>query len=149
MRWVGCFLAVLVLALLTPGVRADKAKDDGKALEGKWKMVGGERSGTPIAEGDVPEGTITINKDGSYTVSLPNYQAEGTSRLDPAKKPKAMDVTYTKGPDKDKQRFGIYKLDGDQLTICVTPPDRPEGDRPTEFSTKDSENLLFVFKRVK
>jgi hypothetical protein len=43
---------------------------------------------------------------------------------------------------------GIYKLDGDTLTICAVEGDG--NDRPTEFSTKEGDkNRLVVLKREK
>jgi uncharacterized protein (TIGR03067 family) len=142
-------LAVAAVALSGPLGRAEDAKDDLKVLAGKWKLVAGERGGEAIPEGDVPAGTVTFDKDGRVTASVADYESEGTIKLDPTKKPKTMDITHTKGPDKDKQQFGIYKLEKDKLTICVAHPGKPVEDRPTGFTTKDSDHVLFVFERVK
>jgi hypothetical protein len=37
----------------------------------------------------------------------------------------------------------------DKLTFCMTPPGAAEGDRPKDFTTKDTTNVVFVFERVK
>jgi uncharacterized protein (TIGR03067 family) len=149
MRWVCSMMAVLVVTLWGPNARADDAKDALKALQGKWKLVGGERRGKPIPEGEVPAGTVTFDKDGRVTASVPDYEMEGMVKFDPAKKPKTLAVTHTKGPDKDKKQFGIYKLEKDKLTVCVAPPGKAEEERPASFTTKDSDHVLFVFERVK
>ena len=47
------------------------------------------------------------------------------------------------------KQYGIYKLEGDTFTVCITPPGKTEVDRPKDFSTKDSNNVIFVFERVK
>src|SRR5262245_4313046 len=149
MRWICSAMAALAVALSGTSNGADDAKDDLKALQGKWKLVGGERDGTAIPKDNVPPGTVTFEKDGRVTASLPDYEAEGTVKLDPAKKPKTIDLTHDKGPDKDKKQFGIYKLEGDKLTACVSPPGKPEKERPTGFTTKDSDHVLFIFERAK
>jgi uncharacterized protein (TIGR03067 family) len=148
MRWVCSMMAVLVVTLWAPSGRAD-AKDTPKALQGKWKLVGGERNGKAIPEGEVPAGTVTFDKEGRVTASVTDYEMEGTVKFDLTKKPKTLEVTHTKGPDKDKKQFGIYKLEKDKLTVCVASPGKPEEERPASFTTKDSEHVLFVFERVK
>jgi uncharacterized protein (TIGR03067 family) len=149
MRWVCSTLAVAAVALSGPLGRAEDAKDDLKALAGKWKLVGMERGGQAIPEGEVPAGTGTFDKDGRFTFSVADYEAEGTFKLDPTKQPKTIDVTHTKGADKDKQQFGIYKLEKGKLTICTAHPGKAAEDRPTGFTTKDSDHVLVVFERVK
>src|SRR5262249_44008880 len=63
-------------------------------------------------------------------------------QLDAGKKPKEIDVVWG-----IIAWTGIYKLDGDNLTLCV----RYAGGgwrRPTDFTTKpDSQTLLLVYKR--
>jgi uncharacterized protein (TIGR03067 family) len=47
-----------------------------------------------------------------------------------------------------KPVLGIFKIEGDTLTICQATT--PDGDRPTTFeSTKDPPTWLYVYKRVK
>ena len=47
--------------------------------------------------------------------------------------------------DADERKEGIYALDDDTLTICVS---RQKGDRPTVFVSKPgSDYILFVLKR--
>ena len=149
MRWVYSMMAVLVVTLGVPSGRADDAKATPKALQGKWKLVGGERDGKAIPEGEVREGTVTFDKEGRVTASVTGYEMEGMVKFDPTKKPHTLEVTHTKGPDKDKKQFGIYKLEKNKLTVCVTPPGKAEEERPAGFTTKDSDNVLFVFERVK
>jgi len=52
-------------------------------------------------------------------------------------------------PEKGKRQYGIYKLEGDKFTVCITPAGSPEGDRPKDFATKDTANVVFVFERIK
>ena len=73
---------------------------------------------------------------------------EGTIKLDPTKKPKAIDFKITKGTDAGKTQVGIYELDKDRFTMCVTTPGLEA--RPKEVSAKEgSPNLIFVLKKAK
>jgi uncharacterized protein (TIGR03067 family) len=59
-------------------------------------------------------------------------------------KPAGIDLLFA-DPDAKPWKQGIYKLDGDVLTICWG-----EKDRPTEFTAKSgSGNRMNVFKRLK
>ena len=60
---------------------------------------------------------------------------------------KTIDAVRNTGPDKGKTEPGIYKIEGDTLTYCVTDIGK---ERPTAFATKEgTKNSLFVLKRVK
>jgi uncharacterized protein (TIGR03067 family) len=59
----------------------------------------------------------------------------------------SINASDTTGRFAGKSVKGIYKLDGDELTISFAPPGEP---RPTEFETKDKPGrLLHVWKRVR
>ena len=78
-------------------------------------------------------------------------QSEYTAAIivNPNKDPKTIDNVLESGASKGKKQYGVYKLEGDKLTVCMTPPGRAEDDRPKEFTTKDTTNVVFVFERVK
>jgi uncharacterized protein (TIGR03067 family) len=135
-------LAVLAVGLL---IAADAPKDDAakelKSLEGSWKLVSGESNGETIPDEALKASNLTVKGD-KYTAKLGDQNHEGTIKLDPTKKPKAMDAT-----DGDNTVLGIYELKGDEFKICIAPPGK---DRPTEFSAKaGSEQILMVWKREK
>jgi len=68
--------------------------------------------------------------------------------------PKAVDLEIG-----DQTIRGIYRVDGDKLTVCFSAKAAPQGGRgvepgkekrPSEFSTKKgSERIMFVFVREK
>jgi uncharacterized protein (TIGR03067 family) len=47
-------------------------------------------------------------------------------------------MTFNKGPEKGNTALGIYKLDGDTWTICLTVTAK---ERPTRFATKKGSGL--------
>ena len=57
----------------------------------------------------------------------------GQTKLDPAKSPRAIDITGTKGPDEGKTFLAIYELKGDELKVCY---DLSGKSRPAEFAAK-------------
>jgi uncharacterized protein (TIGR03067 family) len=70
-----------------------------------------------------------------------------TTKIDPARKPMTIDVTYTEGDSKGRTALGIYKIEGEILTICRTAPDKP---RPTEVASQPgSGHPLMTYKRQK
>ena len=61
--------------------------------------------------------------------------------------PKAIDLTPGEngGPLKGKRYPGIYRLEGDTLTLCLSI--EAGSKRPTKFATKDTYWVLDVYKR--
>ena len=142
-------LAVFGTALLLSTVpAADEKKDDAKkdqeALQGTWRPVSAEQGGKDQGD-EAKEHTLTFEKD-TFTVKRGGEVAvKGTFKLDPSKKPKAIDMTITEGrrdDDKGKELHGIYELTKDGLKWCTSMPGGT--DRPKEFSTKEGTRELFV-----
>lgn len=129
----------MVALLLT--LSADVTKD-AVNIEGTWVVESATVDGN--AEDDIKGDRMTF-KNGTVTVKTKQKDEKGTFKLDPSRKPKAIDITEE---GKDKSYSGIYKLEGDRLTICV--PDRADNPRPTEFSAKEgTRQMVLELKRVK
>ena len=136
-----CF-QLLALAVVLAAVQAACGDDlkDGDALQGTWRASAAELGGKPFPEEVRKSITLTL-KDGKYAVTVGKNPDRGTVKLDPAAKPKAMDVTGTEGPNKGKTFPAIYQLDGDALKICY---DLSGKARPTEFKTAEGTRLFLV-----
>ena len=65
------------------------------------------------------------------------YMAIQDLKLDPAKKPREMDITYDDGPNKGKTHHAIYALEGDTLTICRH--QQPGRERPNSRARAGSQ----------
>src|SRR5205823_14159716 len=89
---------------------------------------------------------VTVGKDVMTVEGKESRQVQ--LRLAPGKSPKELDWTVLDGPDKGEGRQGVYKLDGDTLTICVAEPGGDGADRPKEFKAGKGLALL-VLERVK
>ena len=73
--------------------------------------------------------------------------APDTAILDTARGPKAIDFTPTVGSLKGQTYPGIYKIEGDRLTLCLSVA--PGSKRPNRFATAGTEWVLDVYERPK
>ena len=145
------FPQVASLLLIGLGaVQAGDAAKDKEKLKGSWDGVEQTR-----------DGQFRVLKEGAWTITFAGDKVtlgggsvggkkEFRVKLDPAKKPKAIDLTALDGPFKDKVVLAIYQLEGDTLKLCFT-ENAKEGvskERPKEFASKvDSGVNLFILKR--
>ena len=127
----------------------DDVRKELKALQGKWKAVALEAGGKPLPKEAIPDFTYIIGADGKATGKMAQSEYTATITVNPKKDPKTIDNVHASGAQKGKKQYGVYKLEGDKLTVCMTPPGAAEGDRPKDFTTKDTTNVVFVFERVK
>jgi uncharacterized protein (TIGR03067 family) len=144
-------LALAAAAALPVALAAgDKAgKSDREAMAGSWKVVGGESNGQPFPESQAPAISFTLKPDGTATGTTPDGMFTARMKLDEGKKPKTMDIAYDTGPFQGMSQYGLYKLDGDRLTVAVTPPGAREADRPREFRSQEGKCVVFIFERVR
>ncbi|MCE9565164.1 MAG: TIGR03067 domain-containing protein [Planctomycetes bacterium] len=93
------------------------------------------------------ERTITIKGDKIITIKGGKEDA-ATFKIDSTKTPAEITLTTKKG-EKDETVQGIFKVEGDTLTICAAESDKP-ADRPKEFKTaKDSKTLILTLQKQK
>jgi uncharacterized protein (TIGR03067 family) len=137
-----------LLLTLAVAVGAPGPKDDPKraaSLEGEWaaeKLVdGGRERDRPIR--------FTFGPDGKFAVREGNREKaeEGSYKADPGKDPAEVDIMPPEGRTAPPI-LGIYKLDGDTLTLCVVKGGK--ADRPARFESPDgSRVMLITLKRQK
>lgn len=141
------FYVLVGLALVGCAALHEYAAGDAKSeLEGTWDLVYFERDGKEVK---LQSETKSIFSGDKFVVKRGDQViAGGTFKLDPSKKPKTLDATYTEGSDKGKTFKSIYQLDGDMLKFCRA--GSPDEDRPTEFKTKpDSGQFVSGYKKAK
>jgi RNA polymerase sigma factor (sigma-70 family) len=126
--------------------KAEKAKSDKDKLQGTWVAVSGEAGGKKAPDEFIQKCQVVIAGDKITLAGLVRGEkekgVEGTFKLDPATKPKAIDIGLTNRED----ALGIYEVAGDTLKICLV--EATGNERPTEFAGNDKQ-ILIVLKRSK
>lgn len=136
--------SLAVMILLAPVARG--ADDDEQSVQGTWIPVSAELGGKALPDEVLKMMKMEI-KESKYIVTVGPGTDEGSVKLDPAKAPKEIDVSGTKGPNKGKTFLAIYELKGDTWRICY---DLSGKSRPTEFASKEGTKLYLVeYKRPK
>jgi clostripain len=129
-------------------VNAADAERELEKLQGEWAMVSLEQRGRKSREEAVRQMKLTIKGD-QWIVSRQGQDREQkhTIKIDPSQNPKTLDLVTNAG-DREFASLGIYKLEGDTITLCRT-TGTGDIDRPSEFKTTPEEGILVVWKRVK
>lgn len=131
-------LAVCLFAAV-PAVAADPTA-------GKWVIESVSRDGKPD---DSLKGAVRVHDGDKYTVTpaagSTAQPVTGTFTADAGKTPATIDMKPESGRYKGKTLLGVFKLDGDTLTVAFAEPGRP---RPTGFDG-GAGVVVAVHKRVK
>ena len=129
-----------------PKVKADELA----AFAGTWVYERQVVEGKEIPVAEMGKSHIVISGD---TLTRHAYAADGralhpipsTISVDPTANPKLMDDDAAMPTGSKKRRLGIYKLEGDRLTLCY---DNTGKERPTAFdSPAGSSFVLSVLRR--
>jgi uncharacterized protein (TIGR03067 family) len=173
--------AVATLCAYSPAQAGD---NDAKLLQGKWRVVSATHNGLDFPKGRIEKMFVVFEKD-EVRVYVEGTKSEQAAKfvIDPKQKPKHINFTKETRdsawaealPSKLFRRYkwadgkpvpaegqaeGIYKLDGDALTLCWRTTEGKEitggkatGEefvRPTVFrSVLYYHQFLFVLERVK
>ncbi|QDV34241.1 TIGR03067 domain-containing protein [Tautonia plasticadhaerens] len=146
-------IVILVAVVLGPTARADDgAKAEFDRLQGHWKGVALESDGRKATEAE-----IEAMKDGGWSfegdvVSFEDPRIppiRSRVELDLATDPRSLDLIGLDGPQEGKVMRGIYKIEGDRLTICLRDLASDSKGRPSEFATAPESGLgLIVLERA-
>ncbi len=118
--------------------------NDLEKLQGTWNVTSLESNGQQMPEITFNGATIVINGNQFRSTGMGAIY-EGTLELDPNQTPKALDMFFTAGHAQGVRHPGIYKLDGDTWTLCIS---TQTSKRPKTFSTAiDSGFALETLQR--
>jgi uncharacterized protein (TIGR03067 family) len=86
---------------------------------------------------DMPRGAIASSKlliDGDrFRMESAEANYEGVLTIDVNAEPRRIDIEFVEGPEAGNSSYGIYELNGDQLTICLG---LVGSSRPVAFTSK-------------
>ena len=127
-------VSVVVFLMLSGAQAGDEplVKKELEALRGNWN----------VKEADNGLQTQWSMVEDSLQIRIGGATIDARFKVNPAKKPKEIDIITLMADGSDRVIPGIYKLDGDTLEICL---DQSGKKRPTEFKAKDG----YVMKREK
>ncbi len=141
---LGMMLAAACLAAAGDGDIA--IKKEYEKLEGTWKMESFTMDGKPAPTKDFADFRMTLKGETFTTVSADGKSA-GTYKVDPARSPKTIDITFTSGQNDGMTMLGVYEVDGDTYKVCLPTSSK---ERPKELTSRDGTGLVLeVFKRIK
>lgn len=138
-------VAVMGLAIVftnTVVLFAADVKEELGKIKGTWSLKSRFSSGSEFKQAKALQ--IEVKIDGDQWTVFMNGKANDAESIviDPNKSPKTIDRS-----NKTSTQKGIYKLDGQTLTVAFGPPNGP---RPDKFeSPKDSSVSVSVYNRKK
>jgi len=147
--YFGLVWASYVVALGLGSAAADDRKPAAPKLDGKWVYESQVIGGRKLSQTRLDEIWVEI-KDGSFfRCGKSGLHQELRLALDPARKPAEFTLVF-KHPvtGKVSETKGIYKFDGDRLTLSY---DNSGQTRPAKFESPEGrdEIVLSVLKRSK
>jgi uncharacterized protein (TIGR03067 family) len=116
-------------------------------LQGRWTIASITVNGRALEDAQIIGSRFVVDGE-RYKVTIGEQVIDATFKLDPDRTERSIDITYRDEAAESRTFKGIYKLEGETLTICR--PTRPEGERPTEFAASvDSGRIVLALKREK
>jgi uncharacterized protein (TIGR03067 family) len=89
-----------------------------RALEGEWRVARLEIDGAAVSLDVTGDSRILIDGDRFRTESA-HATYEGIFTVDVEASPPHIDIEFVDGPEAGNWSYGIFKLDGDELMLCL------------------------------
>lgn len=144
MRYKIALTALVAFVGLDAQSIGQDAKGDLAKLQGDWSIIALQRRGKEEPKEKIEKSVVTF-KGTKLTMRHKDDPRvrEFTIKLDPTKKPAAIDLMPLTNIDvRDKIIPGIYSFDGKSLVLCI--PNGKVGDRPTEFKSGGDSDLIVM-----
>jgi erythromycin esterase len=132
---------------LVPSRRDDPAvARELERFQGDWMMTANESRGVKLPAERLKKFRRRVEGD-RYTITIANETGPTTIRGRFAIRPQTNPAEIDAEPDNSEIIEGIYKLDGDELRLCMSFPGSP---RPTKFEAGEGmQSTITVWKRAK
>lgn len=135
---LAAFAASLLVVVAAQGGDDAALKKERAALQGVWKITKFEKAQGEDA--NLIDATLEFDKDGkNITFTRNDDTKKGTFKLNPAGKPKEIDISPV---GEGKTMEGIYQIEKSTLKICMA--DRAGDGRPSEFAVKEGKSYVLI-----
>jgi uncharacterized protein (TIGR03067 family) len=116
-----------------------------RELSGTWQATAYVLNGQKASDADMIKIQLVFDADGN-TKALNDGKLflASSTKIDPTADPATIDITFTGGEGKGGTALGIYKIEGDVLTICRSAPGKA---RPAGFSSEPGSGLTLMSYR--
>ena len=145
---VACLAAIAITTSPAAAQAPAKPAEPALSADADWKLLQGTWEGVEKGREAAGKCNLTItDKTVSFVGANPQEWYKATLELRPDKSPKQMDGTITACPQESflgKVSRGIYKLEGDTLTLVGRIPGAP--DSPKSFDDAE-QTRAFVLRR--
>ena len=116
-----------------------------RGLEGEWQFAALEIDAAAVPGSMLGESRLLIDGD-RFQMASPEANYDGEFTIDVEQEPAHIDIEFVEGPEAGQWSYGIFALDGDQLTICLG---LVGAKRPSAFkTTKGSGHALEKLRRA-
>jgi len=146
MRIAKTILLLSVIGLIAAD--GPKKTDDTQAFKGNWSIRSITIDGRAAPE-DLVKNFRCHFDEKTYNDTVANEVIEeGGYTIDASMTPKTIDFDIKKGRKEGKRQLGIYKIEGDKITLVMTQAGSTT--RPKSFKSEPGDSLVeVVLERVK
>jgi uncharacterized protein (TIGR03067 family) len=102
-----------------------------RALEGTWVFVALEVDGNSVPAAAIQSSRLLIDGD-RFRFESPEAKYEGIFNIDVEAQPHQIHIEFVEGPEAGNWNFGIFRISGDSLEICLDMNGKP---CPADFRT--------------
>jgi uncharacterized protein (TIGR03067 family) len=116
-----------------------------RALEGTWGFISLEIDGAAVPPEGMRSSKLLMDGD-RFRFECPEANYEGVFNIDVEALPHQIDIEFVEGPEEGNWNFGIFRIEGDRLDLCLDMNGKP---RPTAFCTAPGSGHAFEKLRRK
>jgi len=114
-----------------------------RSLEGAWEFESLEVDGRPMAPAMLQGSRVLIDGD-CFRSETPGAIYDGVFNIDVEATPQHIDIEFIAGPEAGNWNYGIFRLEGDQLHLCLNMSGKG---RPKDFKTAPSSHCALEILR--
>jgi uncharacterized protein (TIGR03067 family) len=116
-----------------------------RALEGEWRFTALEIDGAPMSSTMLGSSRLLIDGD-RFRTEGPDGVYDGEFTIEVEADPPHIDIEFVEGPEAGNWSYGIYRLEGDELLLCLG---LAGSSRPARFGTAEgSGHALERLRRI-